>query len=567
MRMYAHFLGYSSAEGGVVEIFTQDTFDMGSIDVLTMEHEFDDFEFNCQWSGIFEKSPANNESFLLMTNLGGGIASTIVPSENIFILDGARTLNVGEYIWIENERIKILDNDYDYGGDPYYLGERGSNGSFSTSHFVKTTNSSNSNMYATTKRVSPIGSIVKIYRDDDTILGYGQVTLCSLDQGTGVVRVSCSHLYRQLEQKLTVENTYRPGQLSRAVNQGYLDFFCLLSYTGLDIDLDLSGELSDDEMFFTFSDLIGSFTQLLNVNNVFLHFDKSHGVFEFRKLRRLIGDEEPVSVLLFDNVSINGSAIDVQLFPHISSATLSMPDGNEVIFSSFDSNYTKEYTQGNDVKLDFSGLANDGVIDYEEIAKNKLFFLANVIEKLEISVQRYTRTFDVGGFYRFLDIYKIKTFFTPINDNVFLCISQDDTKCSFIRVLAYSSSLVAPAVIMKKTGFGEFEFIGDNYLSALDYVSSNAMSNGTLQEVTIESLRNPSTGTIIFEVDDEVTMVNVDGSIERPDIETINGNVITFSYDFGGIGDVYIMSIESNKPFASLQNKNKAYIYEGEGVL
>lgn len=560
MRMYAHFLGYSAAEGGVVEIFTQDTFSMGSLDVLTGEREFNDFEFTVPYSNIFETYPENNESFTLLYPMTGGTSSIEVERFNAFLAEGSRSLVVGDKLWIENERIEVAADDYEIDGETglFFLATRGLNGSRCTSHWLNMHYDSESNVIITTNRLRPTGLIVKIYDSNGKVYVYGQITECTISNSSSVT-VKCQNLYSQLDNTMIVKTGGRYNDLRACVWFGYNDFSTLFNYQSLPIDGAFKAEPIENQNYQTVDNVKGALEQLLSINNCFLWFDNASGNYAIRQMRRLVGIEEPVSMLIGDVVTVNDGIIESSTFPHVANCTIKYPDGTERSISSFDSNYTSAYTQGVGVTIDMSSIVTYQQNDYDSIAKNKLFFYASILEKLDISASRYSDMFTVGGFYRFLDIYKHKTFYSNINDNVFLCTGRDETKVSFIRVLSFSSSLVAPAIMVKKTGEYTFSLLDDSDEDFFAYLATDSTS--------LLTARNLITGTIFFEIDDEITLFDADGGTHRPIIGDIDSNNVYTATDVGVIGKYYMMSIESGKSFSALQTKNKAYIYEGEGVL
>lgn len=557
-RIYAHFLGYSAAEGGIVEIFTQDTFDMGTLDIITGEREFSDIEFEVPYSSIFDTYQPDSESFLLTKPMVGGTLSTLLPeSANTFTADGLRELVVGDLLWVENERIEVTD--IDFGPNGYYLALRGLNGSLATSHFLNSTYYGQSNVVMTTKRLRPTGLIVKIYDDNDKIYFYGQVSECTINNASSVT-VKCKNLYSQLDSSIIIKNTSGSyNSLSACIKYGYIDFFVVFDYLSLPINMLFKADSENDQRYAKISNAKEGFEQMLNLNNCFLAFDSTTGRYVTKQMRKLVGTEEPVTVLLGNVVTNNNGVVETSVFPHIANCKITTSSGEELNISSFDSNFTSEYTGGQSISIDMSSIIDPNGNDVVSIARNKLFFFASIIEQMSISASRYSDTFVIGGFYRFLDIYKYATFYSNINDNVFLCTGKDETKVSFLRILSFASTLVAPAIMMKKSGDNTFVLLDDSDDNFFAYLSTTVSS---LSEAT-----NPVTGSLFFEIDDEITLCDADGNISRPVIGDIDWNHIYTVTNPGITGKYYMVSIESNKPFASLQPKNKAYIYEGEGVL
>lgn len=558
MRMYAHFLGYSAAEGGVVEIFTQDTFGMGSLDILTGEREFDDIEFTVPYSSIFDMYQPQCESFYLHRKMYGGLVSFSVENANAFKAEGLRPLVVGDKLWVENERIEVIDTDYTIGTTGgFYLASRGLNGSAVTSHFFNDAYSQGSNVVMTTKRLRPIGLIVKIYDDSGKVYALGQLNECTISNSS-TVTVKCKNLYSQLDASMVIQSSNGAyNSIFGCVQLGYVDFFTFFDYISLPINALFKYD-DDDGQYAKIDNVKKAFEQLLLVNNYFLTFDTSTGRYVLKSMRKLVGGEVPVDKLLGDVVLNNGGVVECSTFPHISTCNIKTQDG-DITISSFDSNYTSEYTQGQDISIDLSSIILSSGFDVDAIARDKLFFIAGIIERMEISSSRYNSTFVVGGYYRFLDIYKYATFYSNINDNVFLCLGMDEVKVSFIRVLSFTSSLVAPAIMVKKTG--------DYTFSLLDSSDEGFFAYLATTESSLITARNQVTQSLFFEIDDEITLFDADNNVFRPIIGDIDETNVYTVTNVGTTGKYYMMSIESNKAFSALQTKNKAYIYEGEGVL
>ena len=558
-RKYVHFLGYSAAEGGVVEIFTQDTMSLGSIDILTGEREFDDFEFTVPYSSIFEQNPENNESFYLSTPLYGGTIIQVSPSLNKFLISGARALTVGENLWIENERVGVLSDSYVVDGVTYYQISRGLNNSLPVSHFENTNYINESNVVILTKRLRIVGIIVKIYDSEGKIYGYGQVKECKITNSSAVT-ISCTNLYAQLDNEMILESPVGYNSIAGGIKFGYNEFFALLESPSFAIESYFkTEEVENSTQYVSVSNVKTAFEQVLYINDQILVFDSSKGHYSTKKMRRLVGTEAPVDLLLGKIVLTKGGVVESSTFNHISKCTIKGTDGLEQQISSFDINYTDATTGGEEITIDFSALTIEQLIDYSDIAKSKIDFLSNIIEKLEISVDRFSSNFTVGGFYRFLDIYKYKTFHTNIADNVFLCTGQDGVKVSFVRVLSYTSTLIAPALLMYK----EAEFTL-RLLNADEDLLSLYLETPTT-ELNVAS--NLITTSLFFAIDDEITLSDADGTVYRTTIGDIDSSRMYIADDVGATGTFFLVTIESGKAFSALQTKNKAYIYEGEGVL
>lgn len=561
MRKYVHFLGFSSSEGGVVEIKTNDTFDMGAVDIETMEQEFDDFSFTVPFSDCFLTKPIYNEAWNVLTVLKGKELTVLNACKFI----GDRQLNVGEYLWIENERVKINAKNV-YGSSILYAIGRAQNGSIGVVH-IPNVGKGQGYLTATKKRISPIGMIVKIFDNDKTIV-YGQITGVKLTNSSAV-EVTCSNIYKQMENTVIVKNDWGNLTLRLANEYGVNEFFSLLDVPNLKVNPEFIGELSESDARFTiYSKTKDSLTQILNINNSFLRFE--NGRFNILYIGRT-ANKQATTLKLSDHFAINDGVIEFSLIAPYSSAKINDGVNEEYSIDAFDSNFTRAYTLAKtiDISLDALKIVGDLSLIGREIAIDKLWFLNNVTEMLSITSYRHEKFFQVGEYYNFVDIFKYVSFYNVVTDRIFLCISYDDGKVTFMRTPAAVLSYVAPSLIVKKIGTSEFEIV--NILKEIDGVDSETEiitcqlfgSNNN----NLETLKNNYTNTLFFESGDIVTFIDVDNTLYSQEINTVSELSFTTTVDFGYVNDLFIVTIQSDVVFPLLAEKNKVYLYENNGAF
>lgn len=562
MRKYVHFLGFSEAEGGIVEIKTNDTFDMGAVDIETMEQEFDDFSFTVPFSDCFLVKPDNNAAWNVLTVLKGKELTV----SNACKLTGYRQLNVGEYLWIENERVKI--NAKNVGGSSILYGiDRAQNGSIGVVHIPNIGNGQGY-LTATKKRISPIGMIVKIFDIEKTIV-YGQITGVKLTNSSAV-EITCSNIYKQMENTVIVKNDWGNLTLKLANEYGVNEFFTLLDVPNLKVNPEFVGDLSETDPRFTiYSKTKDSLTQILNINNSFLRFE--NGRFNILHIGRTANKQANV-LKLSDHFAINDGVIEFSLIAPYSSARINDGVNEEYSIDAFDSNFTRAYTLAKTIDISLDALkivGNDLIRVGREIAIDKLWFLNNVTEMLSITSYRHEKFFQVGEYYNFVDIFKYVSFYNVVTDRNFLCISYDDGKVTFMRTPAAVLSYVAPSLIVKKIDTSEFEIV--NILNEITGVDSEIEiitcqlfgSNNN----NLETLKNNYTDTLFFESGDVVTFIDVNNTLYSQEINTVGYLSFTTTVDFGSVNDLFIVTIQSDVAFSSLAEKNKVYLYENNGAF
>ena len=210
MRFYVQLLGFAEDEGGIIEIFPNtNQFDIGFIDLYTMETSYNDITFQTQLNDVFKYWPSsNNSSWRLETDMKH-------DTELIRLVGDAIADNT--YLWVESERIKIVE---EAGVNTYYI-QRGKNNSIPVNHFYTTDSNNISSIPVlsfTQKRLSPIGIICKFYSTDniggnENIIAYGQIANVVLSNNK-LITVTCKQLYKMLDKTYLFNNTIRDDYIN-----------------------------------------------------------------------------------------------------------------------------------------------------------------------------------------------------------------------------------------------------------------------------------------------------------------------------------------------------------------
>lgn len=543
MRYFVHFLGYSKVEGGIMEFNSTDVFSIGSLNIETLQRDFDNFEISLPWNNIFEVKPAGIERFSLCSELSGNKFST-----NSAVIKGARALENNEKLWIENERVQV----YPGIGDNYSL-SRGFYDSFSVSHNAKKSYSDLGTIDCITKRISPIGLIAKVYTDEK-ILAYGQVIGLKYIN-SGFVKVSFCNLYKQIEREMIRPNN-RTLDLKRFMDHGELEFFSLLEYPSFSIYVNFQKEeLKTSTQYIKVKDLKKAFEQLLLINNAFLSF--KDGKYIITEMKRSVKNTTIENRLIERDININETVFEVELFPPYSTIKITKGDIIEQ-FDASDSNFSAEYTTAKKLTMDLSAIDFDlSLVSLSSIAKNKLFLMNNIIEQISFSCDRYNLKYEVGKYYRFLDIFRFSNFYKKDTENVFLCIGIESTKYKFVRFLPYETSLIAPSFLVVKTNDETYQLY--NILNVADFIYTNS------DDLTL--MINSYTLDTIWKLGDVLTLIDTDAAETNCTLTGLTSDTFYLSPDIGSNGDLFIITIQSNTSFASLPEKNQVYLYEGEGKL
>lgn len=557
-RKYVHLLGYSSAEHGIKELFTNDTFDIGSVDVETMEQEFDDFTISIPMSSALKVKPVNNEAWVVKTR-------TLKYDDVVIKLLGDRTLYVGEYLWLENERIKITSTNVGGSVNTYGI-SRAQNGSIAILHSAYSNVNGQGDLVATIQRTSPIGMIVKVF-DTDATIAYGQINSVTLTN-SAVTDISCTHIYKQMEVPVVIP---RNLDVSMAIWVGIVyrlnEFYSLLDEPNVKINPNFIGEVfQTNDYYMIYENAKDAFTQIMNINNRFLKFD--NGRFSLVYIGRT-SDKPAESLKLSDHLTLNDGVIEFTVVPPYSSAKINDGVNEEYSIDASDSNFSRSYTMAKTIDIDLSAVRIYGA-DSElpsiarGIAIDKLWFLNNITEKLSISSYATGKHFKIGSYYKFVDIFKYVSFYDTVTDNIFLCTGYEDGRVNFIRTPVEALGYVAPSIIVKKIDNYEFEMV-DLDLELDGFANSPFKFSNQLYTTLadLSAIKNTYTDTLIWEPGDKITMIDMEGVVSQLEIDSIGITSFVTTADVGAIDDLFIMTIQSDVSFVSLATKNKVYLYEG----
>lgn len=560
-RVYVHFLGYSEAEGGIQEIITNNTFNIGAIDLETGEREFDEIEFDVPLTDVLKVKPTTgNAAGTLMTTLRARVLDESNPlSYPVTILGMDDVLHAGDLIWIENERVECV---YNFSTVNNYTLRRNRNGSIRIQHTSEYIENNLDTITITQKRLSPIGLIVKIYTADK-VLAYGQLTEVTR-KNTGLVTCKCKNLYEQEdpiyinEPNLIGNDNYLTA--TSLVNSKPNEFFALLQMPSLRWDFSVAITQIPDTSWFKIDNPKDFINQILSVNDAFLKFE--NGFYKWKTLNRKTTASLINRKLLTQNV-IAGGTVDFEIQPPYSSVSVENNLSDEpYVVRVNDSNFTRNSTGGKTLSLDLKAIdfyENDvSVYDtIRKVAHNKLFMLNNIVELMTITAPKHGEVFEIGEYYKFLDINKFKSFYDSINDNVFFCYAVDEGTVKFARTLFFETKQIAPSVIVSKTASKTFKLLNPTGLSENIYA---------FDTTGLDVLRNSVTDTLMFEPGDSCTFYNVNGVVTEAVIDTVSSDTIVTVADFGTVGNVYVFTIESI--VTDIAEKNDVYFYDNnEGVL
>lgn len=562
-RVYVHFLGYSEAEGGIQEIITNNTFNLGSIDLETGEREFDEIEFDVPLIDILKIKPVSDNtagtlknSLICLQGQGEDYTYTNITIEDM-------ELQQDDLIWVENERMKSVNPFVDYVS---YSLQRGINGSIPVTHISEEVEKETDCITVTKKRLSPIGLFVKMFTSEK-VLAYGQLTSVT-KKNTGLVTCKCKNL-------CDVDSViYLRGDLVRDWNNGYIncsalryytvnEFFAKFEIPSVLMDYKIKFEqVEGNPYWYKIENVKDYVNQIMTINSSFIKF--SNGFYGLGSFKRGVQDEAIRTGLLSQNV-IAGGTVDFEISNPYSAVEIdsNLSDEPYTIWVN-DSNFKRAYTATKKISLDLSAMVlhEDEVQSYDnlvKIAMAKLFMLNNTVEFMTITAPKRGDIFEIGNYYRFLDIGKYKSFYDSVEDNVFFCYSVDEGVVKFARTLFFQTKMVAPSVMVKKTGTYTYEVQDVENLK--DYVYANNYISG------ISGLTNEITGTTMFEEGDKVTLINANRTVQTSQISNIVSNTITLNSSLtGSNGDLFIFTIESMNP--SVKDKNQVYFYDNnEGVL
>lgn len=463
MKFYVDILGFEE-NIRTIEIYpTSNTWDLGVIDLYTLENSYNDIKFQCRYDErLFVYYPAsNNEAWTLKTNL----FYNDVECE----LNSSTPLEINDLLWIENERIRISN----VLATNYYEIERGYNDSIAVNHFYTTDSDQIHSIpiiSATLKRLSPLGLICKFYRTNNiggelTVLGFGQISSISLSNNK-LLDVTCKQLYKMLDKTYLFTNND---------TEEYLRLYNFITYVNTDEHpvsneflrlLDIPdwfeigfraeckplNELSRTTKSIKFTDII---QQLLMYNNAFIKFNPTTNRYTVQKLDISSSMETTTtSVFISSYLSLKDSEIEIKPFERISTLNgkfkiISYAENNELIIGDKEVN----------LKDDIISMASNKTLDYdlsslyirtEDIPKiskklkDKIYFLNQVYDELSIKTSRWNRRFEVGMRYIFNDSHVIKTLVDKYSNTVWICLGYEDNLCKFISIESFNRYLISP---------------------------------------------------------------------------------------------------------------------------
>lgn len=464
MRFYVHLLGFSESEGGIIEIYpTSNEFDIGFVDLYTMETSYNDITFQTQFNEVFKYYPSSNNSvWKLETNMDHNTTD--------IRLVGGTSLNVNDEVWIESERVRVSD----ILGVNYYEVERGLNGSVPVNHFFSTDSYQITEiplLSSTNKRLSPIGIICKFYSTNNiggdlTILGYGQISDVALSNNK-LITVSCKQLYKMLDK------TYLLTNIS---TEDYMKIYNFLSYdntivhpvsnefirlldipawfeTDFYVECKRFNEFANSTKTLKFTDVI---QHLLMYNNGFIKFDRTTGRYTIQKLgiSTSLGTTS-TSVFISSYLSLNDSNIEVKPFQRISTLNGKFKILSEDEDGKLVSNDTElllkddiiEMVSTKTLDYDISSLYLKPGIDTNVISKklkDKIYFLNQVYDELTINTTKWKKYFEVGKKYIFNDSHIIRTLVDNTSNSVWICLGYENGTCKFISIESFNRYLISP---------------------------------------------------------------------------------------------------------------------------
>ena len=547
MKKFVHFLGYSESEGGIQEVFESSNFDLGEIDLETMERDFDGFDFMLPELTILKYFPVvDNAPYLLKTELPYLPSGTSLSDVVIESVLGPQ-LQVNDLLWIENERIKILAVN---GTDNYNI-QRGSNQSLAPQRLYNPSYSELSSTYVTKQRIMPNGLIVKVYDDKGLTLAMGQVSGVNI-MPSGGFKVICNNLLSQLENSLI---WYEGASIPRLAQEKLNELFCLFDVPDVLSAITIYSEKIEGMTYRAINDLKDSINKICLITNHIISFNKTSGRYEIKYFGRLKSLQNKESVSIFDKININGGSVQVEITPRFFMARVKRGDySTSVIDYQFQSSYMGSKTLT--IEIDNEKINTSSMTDKEILfsAEQRLLFLNSAYEKLIISADKLAPFFVVGNYYQLTDIYKLKMFTDATRNNVFLCLKNSDGEVSLLRQEAFEVAVVAPAIPVSD---GDFAFDQSGHIqygwSLGDFLDVGYSDEGYLY--------NRYTDEALFYVGDTVKLVARDGTVIEREIATMTSTGVTFTTAVSGI---YYMTVCEGY---NLTAKNNVYLYENNGKV
>ncbi len=288
-------------------MITNNTFNLGSIDLETGEREFDEIEFEVPLIDILKVKPtSDNTAGTLRTSLISlkGQADDYTHT-NVTIED--MELDAGDLIWVENERVESVNDFVDYAS---YSIKRGRNGSIPVTHISEYVEKETDCITVTKKRLSPIGLFVKVFTSEK-VLAYGQLVGVN-KKNTGLVTCKCKNI-------CDIDSViYLRGDLVRDWNNGYInlaalmyyrvnEFFTKLELPSLLMDYKIKLEqVETNQYWYKIEKVKDYLVQSMAINSSFLKFE--NGVYGLGSFQRGVQSSAIETMLLSQRVVAGGNS-------------------------------------------------------------------------------------------------------------------------------------------------------------------------------------------------------------------------------------------------------------------
>lgn len=592
MKLYATFLGYSLAEGSTQEIFTEDNdFEVGEVDLKEMKPKFSDFEFNIKSSEIYKyNNKVEKDISYLQSNIDSVTTSIKLSSQDYAS---------GDKLWIGAERIQIVSL---ISGSTYSV-IRGVNDSISVYHSSNTTTNANAgNVIVSSKRITPLGGLIKIYKTDNKnnnlkVLGYYFIDEIT-SKNNNYITLKVKNVYDYLDENVEIEyksNDYSEMELwniyAKIGNTGYTGneiykneiYSCeflklfnlqLLDKFGFKVKYEVSKSNSKNIVF----NMKKIVEEGLKSNNYQLYFDSETGRYDVRKFGRLTSITSINSINIFDYILFN-SDYNVELHKKVKAikfkglSDISDNENNsktqengmvEFSYSDYDLfGFTKDSLELNFEVLKFSSIA-----DVTTMCKNRILEYNSIDEIIEFKQPKWLKNLTLGSVYKLLDSHKLNLFRSTANETVFYVkvISNENDSLKLALFNTPQRYLVAPALIMyvESGSLNTLRFYDMLLSNNIDnYINTNNKTNikSNLQNAMIDGTLTP-----IFEVDDHLNCCfNSDNVMYDRIIDTITDDtiVLTASLPQNGFYLVSYPVVTSGSP----TNKYAYFLHSDFGVV
>lgn len=566
MKFYVDILGFEE-DKRTIEIFpTSNDWDLGFIDLYTLETSYNDIKFQCRYNEeIFSYFPQSNNNVWSLNSYWKETNINLVGSQ----------LEVNDLLWIENERVKIT-SIVDTG---VYTIERGVNGSIPIYHYYSSDIVKDTKLpitYLTLKRLSPIGLICKFYSTDNIggnviVRGYGKISEIVLTNNN-IVTVNCKQLVKTLETPVIYDSGHNINyQDTDIINFNFIsqsqiinEFFYFVSNIDIINNLNLIEvkRYSESSNKTIIIDIKDWFNQTLKINNIYIIFNNIYQndyKYYFKKLEIPIStDINIVPVFISSYFNIKDCNISIKPFEKINSIECKyklLEDSLPVKF------IDKTITLKDDIikmvstkKLNYNIdkiIANEN-LDIASIIKDKIYFLNQVYDILEISTTKWFRKFDVGGRYIFNDYHLIKSFCQQSSSTIYVCLGYEDNKVRFFSYDNYTRYLVSMfSRIIYDNENDEWECIINEYIINSEYIPPQLIptisKNQTLRLYTYDKINHT-----FSESDIVVDQYLYDLKFKTSDITYDNNKFYYISYKIGN---------------PTTNSKESYFLYENYGIV